>query len=107
MSVKLNSVHSMFVVLSIPDSQISIWSPANWTTSFPSKYCINSRTVSHLVQRRVLYSGSRIFNHLPLQIKNHSGNLKSFQRKLKNFLVEHALYSLHEFYQLTPGDWNY
>jgi len=25
-----------------------------------------------LVQRGVLYSGSRIFNHLPIQIKNHS-----------------------------------
>ena len=60
-----------------------------------------------LVQRGVLYSGSRIFNHLPLQIKNHSGNLKSFKRKLKNFLVEHALYSLDEFYQLTPNDWSY
>lgn len=57
-----------------------------------------------LVQRGVLYSGSRIFNHLPIQIKNDYGNFKSFKRKLKKFLLEHTLYSLDEYYQLTQGD---
>jgi hypothetical protein len=50
-----------------------------------------------MVQMGVLYSGSKIFNCLPLQIKNHSGDLKSFKRKLKNFLIDHTLYSLDEF----------
>jgi hypothetical protein len=54
-----------------------------------------------MVQKRVLYSGSRVFNYLPLQIKSLSGDLKSFKRKLKNFLLDHTFYSLDEFYQLT------
>ena len=57
-----------------------------------------------MVQMGVLYSGSKIFNYLPLQIKNHSGDLKSFKRKLKNFHIDHTLYSLDEFYHLTSND---
>ena len=57
-----------------------------------------------MVLKGVLYSGSKIFNCLPLQIKNHSGDLKSFKRKLKNFLIDHTLYSLDEFYHLTLYD---
>jgi hypothetical protein len=53
------------------------------------------------VQKGVLYSGSRFFNYLPQQIKNLSGDLKSFTRKLKIFLIDHELYNLDEFYHLT------
>jgi hypothetical protein len=54
-----------------------------------------------MVQRGVLYSGSRLFNCLPLHIKNFLGNVRSFKRKLKNFLTEHTIYSPDEFYYLT------
>ena len=54
-----------------------------------------------LVQKGVLYSGSKIFNNLPLHIKSLSDDFKHFKRKLKSFLIEHTLYSLDEFYQVT------
>jgi hypothetical protein len=54
-----------------------------------------------LVQKGVLYSGSRIYNHLPLHNRIISSDLKHFKSKLKNFLIEHTLYSLEEFYQIT------
>jgi len=54
-----------------------------------------------LVQKGVLYSGSKIYNHLPFHIKTLSNDLKHFKSKLKSFLIEHILYSLEEFYQVT------
>ena len=54
-----------------------------------------------VVQKGVLYSGSKIHNHLPPYIKALSNDLKLFKSKLKNFLMEHTLYSLEEFYQVT------
>jgi hypothetical protein len=54
-----------------------------------------------LVQRGVLYSGSRICNHLPTYIKSLSKDHKQFKSKLRAFLLEHTRYSLEEFYQIT------
>jgi len=54
-----------------------------------------------MIQKGVLYSGSRFFNYLPPQIKNLSGDLKSFKRKLKDFLIDHTFYDFDEFCQLT------
>jgi hypothetical protein len=58
-------------------------------------------TYTTLVQKGVLYSGSRIYNHLPLHIPILSNDLKYFKSKLKNFLIKHTLYSLEKFYQVT------
>jgi hypothetical protein len=52
-----------------------------------------------LVQKGVLYSGSKIYNRLPLSIKAHSNDTKRFKTSLKNYLIEHAFYSLDEYYQ--------
>jgi hypothetical protein len=52
-----------------------------------------------LVQKGVLYSGSKVFNRLPLSIKAHSYDPKRFKTTLKNYLIEHAFYSLDEYYQ--------
>jgi len=54
-----------------------------------------------VVQRGVLYSGCKIFNKLPVQIKSHFENLWNFKNILKNYLIEHSLYSLEEYYYLT------
>ena len=54
-----------------------------------------------LVQKGVMYSGSKIFNNLPPHIKSLSDYFKHFKSKLKSFLIEYALYSLDEFYQVT------
>jgi hypothetical protein len=52
-----------------------------------------------LVQKGVLYSGSKIYSRLPLSIETHSNDAKRFKTTLKNYLTEHAFYSLDEYYQ--------
>jgi hypothetical protein len=54
-----------------------------------------------LVQKGVLYSGSKIFNHLQLNIKVLSKDAKQFKSKSRSYLMEHTFYSLDEYYQLT------
>jgi hypothetical protein len=54
-----------------------------------------------VVQRGVLYSGCRVFNNLPVQIKSHFENLRHFRKVHKDYLIILSLYSLEEYYQLT------
>ena len=54
-----------------------------------------------LVQKGDLYSGSKIYNHLPLNIKVLSKGTKQFTSKLRSYLIEHTFYNLEEYYQLT------
>jgi hypothetical protein len=54
-----------------------------------------------LVQKGVFYSGSKIYNHLPLNIKMLSKDAKQFKSTLRSYLIEHTFYSLDEYYQLT------
>jgi len=51
------------------------------------------------VQKGVLFSGSKIYSHLPSNIKALSNDAKHFKSALKNYLIEHSFYSLDEFYQ--------
>jgi hypothetical protein len=53
------------------------------------------------VQKGVLSSGSKIYNHLPLNIKMLSKDAKRFKSTLRTYLTEHAFYSLDEYYQIT------
>jgi len=50
-----------------------------------------------IVQRGVIYSGSKIFNSLPTHIKSHAGNSRSFMRIIKKYLIENVIYNLEEF----------
>ena len=71
-----------------------------------SRYNHNFHLISTnltIVQKGVHYSGSKVFNHLPENIKILSHDLKRFKFVLKNFLTEHTFYSLEEFYQLTSN----
>ena len=52
-----------------------------------------------LVQKQILYSGSKIYNHLPSNIKVLLNDTKLFKSTLKSYLIEHTFYSLDEFYQ--------
>jgi len=54
-----------------------------------------------LVQKGVLYSGSRICNHLSLSTKILLNDAKFFKSTLRSCRVEHMFYSLDEYYQLT------
>ena len=52
-----------------------------------------------IVQKGVLYSGSKIYNHLQSNIKVLSNDAKCFKSTLKSYLIEHIFYSRNEFYQ--------
>jgi len=43
-----------------------------------------------LVQKGVAYSGCKIYNHLPPQIKNISNNVALFKSKLKKYLTQYV-----------------
>jgi len=64
----------------------------NYNLYLPSSYLT-------LLQKAVLYSGSKIYNHLPPNIKVLSNDAKHFKSILKSYLIEHTFYSLDEFYQ--------
>ena len=42
------------------------------------------------VQKGVLYSGSKIYNHLPSNIKTLANDAKLFKSTLKSYLLEHS-----------------
>jgi len=50
-----------------------------------------------LVQKGVAYSGCKIYNHLPPQIKNISNNVALFKSKWKKFLLRYDFYSVDEY----------
>ena len=52
-----------------------------------------------LVLKGVLYSGSRLYNHLPSNIKILSNDTKRFKSTLKSYITEHMFNSLDEYYQ--------
>jgi hypothetical protein len=43
-----------------------------------------------LVQKGILYSGSKIYNHLPFSIKMLSKDTKQFKSTLRSYLIEHT-----------------
>jgi hypothetical protein len=50
-----------------------------------------------LVQKGVLYSGSKIYNLLPLNIKMLSKDATQFKSTLRSYLIEHIIYSPDEY----------
>jgi hypothetical protein len=52
-----------------------------------------------IYQQGVHYSGVKIFNNLPLEIKNIVGNSKKFKQVFRKFLNTHSFYTLEEFYK--------
>jgi len=60
-----------------------------------------------LVQKGVAYSGCKIYNHLPSQIKKISNNIALFKTMLKKFLLQYIFYSVDEYYQQNCNDYDY
>jgi hypothetical protein len=50
-------------------------------------------------QKGVYFSGIKLFNHLPLNIKSLSNEIKSFKPALKRFLNLHSFYSEEEYFK--------
>jgi hypothetical protein len=59
-----------------------------------------------LLQKGVLFSGSKLYNHLPLNIKMLSKDTKHFKSTLRTYLTEHAFYSLEEYTNYLPDDYD-
>jgi hypothetical protein len=49
------------------------------------------------VQKRVYYSGIKLFNSLPLSIKQVAHGLNRFKHKLKKFLILNSFYPIEEY----------
>jgi len=49
-------------------------------------------------QKGTYYSGIKIFNNLPLQIKKVADNQKKFKITLKNFLHTYSFYLIEEYF---------
>jgi hypothetical protein len=54
-----------------------------------------------IVQNGVLFSGSTIYNNLPLNIQLFSKDTKVFKSLLRSFLIENVSYSSDEYYNFT------
>ena len=68
---------------------------------------INTRHTSNLhlprarlniYQKGVYYSGIKIFNSLPQDIKTYIDNKRTFKKAVKKFLYTYSFYSLNEYY---------
>jgi hypothetical protein len=60
-----------------------------------------------LVQKGVYYSAIKIFNHLPTEIKSLFEVPKHLKIEVRSFLPEHTLYSLEDYYRITPNETYY
>ena len=49
-------------------------------------------------QKGAYFSGVKIFNNLPADLKQISHNIYKFQKALKIFLLDNSFYSLEEYY---------
>jgi len=52
----------------------------------------------NLFQKGIYYSGIKIYNHLPLSIKDLSHDIKRFKRALKGFIQLNSFCSLEEYF---------
>ena len=52
-----------------------------------------------IYQKGAYYSGIKIFNKLPSDIKNVNGNIKKLKAALKKFLSTNSFYTLEEYFE--------
>ena len=55
----------------------------------------------HFIQKKVSYSGTKLFNKLQKNIQNHRNDMKSFKNKSYRYLNTHSFYSITEFLEHT------
>jgi len=55
----------------------------------------------NIYQKGVYYSGIKIFNSLPWDIKRHTDNPRTFKKVVKKCLYTNSFYSLNEYYDNT------
>jgi hypothetical protein len=57
------------------------------------------RTDLSVYQKGACFSGVKIFNKLPSNIKNVNGNITKFKTTLKRFLYANSFYTLEEYFE--------
>jgi hypothetical protein len=67
------------------------------STRYNSNLHLPSTTLT-LFQKGTFYSGSRIFNHLPSNIKDLLYNEKQFKSVLKKYLLQNCFYTVEEYF---------
>jgi hypothetical protein len=50
-----------------------------------------------LYQKGVYFTGIKVYNNLPQNIKNLSNDTKQYKSELKNYLHAHSFYSIDEY----------
>ena len=58
----------------------------------------HTMTCTYQFQRGVYFTGIKVFNSLPVEIKETSYDICSFKNALKSFLLENSFYSLEEYF---------
>jgi hypothetical protein len=51
-----------------------------------------------IYQKGAYYSGIKIYNKLPLEVKSVAGNQKKFKSTLKKFLYTYSFYTMEEYF---------
>ncbi|PNF44137.1 hypothetical protein B7P43_G03190, partial [Cryptotermes secundus] len=54
-----------------------------------------------LYQKGVYFTGIKLFNNLPLEIKGMVGKYKQFKISLRRYLITHCFYDLEEYYSVN------
>jgi hypothetical protein len=70
----------------------------NLETRQSNNLCTPQANLS-VYQKGAYYSGVKIFNKLPSNIKNVNGNITKFKTTLKRFLYTNSFYTLEEFFE--------
>jgi hypothetical protein len=69
-------------------------------TRYNNDFHLHSKQLN-LFQKGVFYSGIKMYNHLPLSIKDLSHDIKRFTRALKGFIQSNPFYSLEEYFNFN------
>jgi hypothetical protein len=51
------------------------------------------------------YTGIKVFNYLPIHIKNLSHNVNQFRLTLRDFLHLHSFYTSEEYFNISSNLW--
>jgi len=51
-----------------------------------------------LFQKGILFSGAKVYNHLPLELKELAHDVKRFEPALRTFFLMNSFYSIEEYF---------
>jgi hypothetical protein len=59
-----------------------------------------------MIKKGLYYSAVQLYNSLPRNMKKVASDLDRFKQELKDFLIEKAFYSVHEYLTLDSIEHN-